>query len=180
MTDNESRGQRLVLLARGVAHDPRGAWFEPVHVADLLRAAGAGGMHLVEVGAGALAQLDPGVAAGQLLGPGMPAPLPPIRRSTFDELVALPPLLRAPRQATTPAVTLRRSALLSVSVPKQTIRIGSIVLASVAKGDGWWEAEVVAIVTTDMLRLRWASFPGLEPFEKSVASVVSAPGGCRR
>ena len=175
MADNGSRGQRLVLLARGVAHDPRGAWFEPVHVADLLRAAGAGGMHLVEVGAGALAQLDSGVAAGQLLGPGMPAPLPPIRRSTFDALVALPPLLRAPSQVTTQAATLRRSAPASVHVPRQTIRVGSIVLASIAKSDGWWEAEVVAIVTTDMLRLRWRSFPGLDQFDKPAGAITVAP-----
>ncbi len=172
MTDNGSRGQRLVLLARGIAHDPRGAWFEPVHVADLLRAAGAGGMHLVEVGAGALAQLDPGVAAGQLLGPGMPAPLPPMRRATFDALVALPPLLRAPREVATQAATLRRSAPALVHVPKQTIRVGSIVLASVAKSDGWWEAEVVAIAPGAVLRLRWREFPGLEQFEKPAGEVA--------
>jgi hypothetical protein len=175
MTDNGSRGQRLVLLARGVGHDPRGAWFEAVHVADLLRAAGAGGMHLVEVGVGALAQLDPAVAAGQMLGPGLPAPLPPIRRTTFDALVALPPLLRAPSQVATQAATLRRSALASVQVPKQTIRVGSIVLASVAECDGWWEAEVVTIAPGNVLRLRWRSFPGLDQFDKPAGAVTVAP-----
>jgi hypothetical protein len=132
-------------------------------------------MHLVEVGVEALAQLDSGVAAGQLLGPGMPAPLPPIRRATFDALIALPPLLRAPSQVATQAATLRRSAPASVNVPKQTIRVGSIVLASVAKSDGWWEAEVVAIAPGNMLRLRWREFPGLDLFEKPVEAVSVAP-----
>jgi hypothetical protein len=172
MGDVMIRGQRLVLLMEGTGDQSRAAWFELVHAADLAAAAGAGGLRLVEVGAAALRGLDPNLAAGQMIGPGKPSPLPLVRRSTYDALIALPPVLVPPKQMATEMATLRRSAPKSVRFPSRTIKVSSIVLASVAADDGWWEAEVVAIEPGNVLRLRWRDSPGLDLFSKPIGAIA--------
>lgn len=170
--------KRLVMLARGLAGEPRGAWFEPAHSDGLVRAALQAGAYLVELDANRLRQLDPSVAAGQLLSRGRPSPLPPIERKTFDALIALPPLVAVPKQLDgspgedSRAVRNRRSSKLRNA--KRTIKVGTIVLASVSPDDGWWEAEVVAL-TNDELLLRWRDFPDLALFTKSAAAISLGP-----
>lgn len=167
---------RMVLLSAGVGGDPRAAWFEPVHTADLVQAARSSGGHLVEVSASVLRGLDPELAAGQLMAPGRPSALPLVRRATFDALVALPPVLIAPRQiAPAGAGGPDRQAPLSIKTAKRTIKRGSIVLASIATDDGWWAAEVLAVEQHNMLRLRWRDFPGLDEFRKPVSQVAVEP-----
>ncbi len=148
MQDAMTRGQRLVLLAKGLEGEPRAAWFEAAHAGDLVLAAGQGGQRLVEVGAAALRALDADLPVGQMMAPGQPGALPVVRRATFDALIALPPVTAAPRQvagasaADTPAGLAPKQV---IRTGKRSIKVGTIVLASVAADDGWWEAEVIAI-----------------------------------
>lgn len=172
--------QRLVLLATSVRSEPRGAWFEPAHTADLVQAAGRGGMHLVEVEIGALCALDADLPAGQLLSPGRPSPLPPIRRATFDALIALPGIVVPPRQLDDDAGGGRGGQPPRKPVrltPRRRLRVGSVVLASMDVTEGWFEAEIIAIADSGALQLRWRDFPGLDEFIKSLASVAVAPAG---
>ena len=134
-------GSGLCCWHAGQVMKTRAAWFEPAHVIDLLQAARAGGFYMIEVGAAALCKMDPNVAAGQLMGAGLR--YRPYRwcgglRSTHCSLCRH--CSNHPRQLASGAATLRRSAPASVQLPKQIIRVGSIVLASVTKEDGWWEA----------------------------------------
>lgn len=179
-----SRAMRLVLLTTGAGGDPRAAWFEGVHAGDLVEAARHGGFHLVEVAETALRGLDPELAAGQLLGPGQPAPLPLVRRATFDALIGLPSTVASPRQLddldwpvqAAPTPRLRES----LRTGKRTVKPGSVVLASDTLDDGWWEAEVISIGPGDELVLRWRDFPGHDEFRKSVGAVAMPPvGGVR-
>ncbi len=172
--------QRLVLLATGVHSEPRGAWFEPGHTADLVQAAGQGGMHLVEVEAGALHSLDGDLPAGQLLGPGRPSALPPIRRATFDALIALPGIVVPPRQldsdpngARGPKPPRKHMRL----TPRRRLRVGSVVLASMDVAEGWFEAEIVAIADDGELRLRWRDFTNFAEFTKQVVCISVPPAG---
>lgn len=161
--------QRLVLLATDVRSEPRGAWFEPVHTADLVQAAGQDGLHLVEVEAKALHSLDADLPAGQLLAPGRPSPLPPVRRATFDALIALPGIVVPPRQlAGDPdggrgGQPQRKPVRLT---PRRRLKVGSVVLASMDVTEGWFEAEIIAIADDGELQLRWRDFPGHDEFSK--------------
>jgi len=179
MTKTTHRAQRLVLLGTGVADEPLGAWFEAVQAADLGLAAAQGGAHLVEVEAGWLQALDPLVAMGQLLGPGRPSTLPPMRRATYDALRALPGMVaHAPAPAGgAPAPGSARAARQVLQTSKRTLRIGSIVLASTDVTDGWFEAEIVAMRPGGELQLRWRDYPGFDPFTKPLAAVAVPPAG---
>ena len=179
MTDMTCNAPRLVLLATGAAGEPSGAWFEPIHQADLARAAARGGLHLVTVGAGWLRTLDPAVAMGQLLGPGRPAPLPPLRRATYDALSALPGMVvQAPARSDgcLPSNGPRGPAT-KLQTSKRTLRVGSIVLASTVVEEGWFEAVIVAIQPGSELQLRWRDYPNLDPFTRPLAAVAVPPAG---
>ena len=173
--------QRLVLLATGVGSEPRGAWFEPAHTADLVQAAAQGGLHLVEVEARALRSLDHTVAAGHLMAPGQPSALPPMRPATFNTLVALPGIVAPPRQLEEQDLSNgKRNHRGSgggtlLSIPRRRLKVGSIVLASVDVTEGWFEAEIVAISAEGLLRLRWRDYHTSEDFTKPLACVASCP-----
>lgn len=175
-------GSRLVLLAVGVTGSPRGAWFEPAHAAELVNVARGGGLHLVQADARELMELDPDLPAGHLVGPGQTTPLPPLSHGTFDRLTALPGVVAEPRPEMLSAAisSPAPAAPTRLHVPRQTVRVGSTVLASVDAEDGWWEAVVVAITPEEMLRLRWRDFPGLDLFSRPLAQVAMAPMGAPR
>ena len=180
MTSTRS-SQRLVLLATGVGSEPRGAWFEPAHAADLVQAARQGGLHLIEVEAHALRSLDHTVAAGHLMAPGQPSALPPMRPATFNALVALPGIVAAPRQLEEPQPRgagrngRARSGGTLLSIPRRRLKVGSIVLASMDVSDGWYEAVILAIAADGTLRLHWRGYPDSEEFTKPVACVAAVP-----
>ena len=175
--------QRLVLLATGVGSEPRGAWFEPAHTADLVQAAGQGGLHLVEVEANALRALDYTVAAGHLMAPGQPSALPLMRAATFSVLVALPGIIAPPRQldesGQPPAKRTGRGGGNNklLHIPRRRLKVGSVVLASEDVDGGWFEAVVLAITVDGTLRLQWRDFQGEAEFEKTVTCVTGAPTG---
>ena len=179
MTNMTCNAPRLVLIATGPADEPLGAWFEALHQADLVRAAARGRLHLVTVGAGWLRALDPAVAMGQLLGPGRPAPLPPLRRATYDALSALPGLVvqvPAPGDGRLPPGGTRGPAT-KLQTSKRTLRVGSIVLASTDVEEGWFEAVIVSIQPGSELQLRWRDYPDLDPFTRPLAAVAVPPAG---
>ena len=173
--------QRLVLLATGVGSEPRGAWFEPAHAADLVQAAGQGGLHLVEVEANALRALDHTVAAGHLMAPGQPSALPLMRAATFSVLVALPGIVAPPRQLAESEPRARgrnerrQGNSKMLSIPRRRLKVGSIVLASMNVSDGWYEAVILAIAADGTLRLHWRGYPDSEEFTKPVACVAAVP-----
>ena len=180
MTSTRS-SQRLVLLATGMGSEPRGAWFEPAHAADLVQAAQQGGLHLVEVDMNALRALDVTIAAGHLMSPGQPSALPPMRPATFNALVALPGIVAPPRQLDeTLSQTRGRSGRGRgngnlLYIPRRRLKVGSIVLASVDVSEGWFEAEIIAIEPGGMLRLRWRDFHDGGEFIKAAVCVAGAP-----
>ena len=169
----------MVLLATGVGSEPRGAWFEPAHAADLVQAAAQGGLRLVEVEAHALQSLDPTVAAGYLMAPGQPSALPPMRPATFNVLVALPGIVAPPRQLEETVASTRkrnqhnRGSGTVLSIPQRRLKLGSNVLASFDVSEGWFEAEIIALARDGLLCLRWRDYPDAEQFSRSLECVAA-------
>jgi len=159
---------RLVLLYHG-AKEGRGAWFNASHRASLKKAATEPNYALVEVEQPILDQLDPNMPEGKMTADGRPDELPVMLRSSFERLLQL---VEA-RQAAKPAGSEGKPPL---PAPWSDIRVGSIVLASESKEDGWHECVVSAIEGNgEVLLLRWRDYPDFDYFKKPITRVGLLP-----
>ncbi len=64
--------------------------------------------------------------------------------------------------------------------PWSAVVVGSVVLASDAKDEGWWEAVVLALEGGNMLRLRWRDYPEYDQFNRLITRVGLLPPGGQR
>lgn len=53
-----------------------------------------------------------------------------------------------------------------IDLPKDwgAIKVGSVVLASESRDDGWWEAKVTEVKPNNVFILAWVDYPNYEPF----------------
>lgn len=168
--------RRLVLLYHGT-NEARGGWFDLAHRAAVSKAASEAGHTLIEVEQPKLDQIDPDMPAGRLAADGKVDELPVMLRATFDRLLKL----AVPTQPATAAGPAGKSSGTGMPSPWSELRVGSIVLASDSKEDGWFECVVMAVESSGLtLRLRWQDFPGYPYFTKPVTRVgLPPPSGLR-
>lgn len=157
MTD---ASKRLVLLHHA-GKEGRAAWFDVSHRAALTKVASEPGFALIEVDQAVLDEADPNMAEGRLAADGKPEKLPVVLRPGFERLLGLAAGQKAPG---TP-----RS-------PWDDIVVGSVVLASDSKEDGWHECVVAGIEANGQtLHLRWRDYPDFPPFTKPVNRIGLLP-----
>lgn len=163
--------KRLVLLYHG-AKEGRAAWFDLAHRAALTKAAAEPDYALVEAEQALLDELDPNMAQGHLTNEGKPDKLPVMLRTNFERLLGLAERAKPPGAGE--AAT--KGGALAAASPWTDIVVGSIVLASDSKEDGWFEC-VVAGVEGDgqTLHLRWRDFPEYPHFTKPISRVGLLP-----
>jgi hypothetical protein len=52
------------------------------------------------------------------------------------------------------------------------IKVGSVVLASEGREDGWYEADVLEVLPNDRYKLRWHDSPDLPTFERTLTEIA--------
>ena len=165
--------QRLVVIEADAAGLTHGAWFD-LAAREAVAAALAGtNAILIDVDQPKLDQVDPGFPAGKLAATGRPS-LPVIKRTVYDRLATLavpPPAVQSPPDAPEAGKAAAYAGVI----------VGSVVLASETKGEGWWEAVVVRLEQNGgTLRLKWKEFPEMEEFTKPLNRVAIPPAGGQR
>lgn len=164
--DNMTEVAKRLVLMNHAGSEGRAAWFSAIHRPALSRAAGEPGFSLIEVEKALLDEVDPNMAEGRLTG-GRPDTLPVMLRAGFDRLLALAEQMAA---AGTPGAVSKPSS------PWDAIVVGSVILASESKDDGWHECVVLAVnVSKQSLTLRWRDYPDYEPFSKPISRVGLLP-----
>lgn len=168
-----------LILGRDDSNRPHAAWFMSDQLGQAESAANAMGMFFVTVGENQhLAAIATKLPKGKLFDSGK-AFVPFIGGATFDKLLPFappaaaehkeprpkaptPPKVAAPADdpATPPAPTP------GIDLPKDwtAIRVGSVVLASESREEGWFEAKVVEAKPNDVFILQWSDYPDYEPF----------------
>lgn len=164
--------KRLVVFDADTNGSTRGASFDPAARDALAQALEGTTAQMVELDQVKLDQIDPDFPQGKLAATGKPS-LPAIKRATFDRLTAVAtPVPPPPPPPAAPAQPVD---------PWAAIKVGTVVLASEAKDDGWWEAVVVKLEHNGgTLRLKWRDFPDLAEFTKPLSRVgLPPPAGAR-
>lgn len=158
--------KRLVVIDADSNGPARGASFDPAAKEAVSKALEGTTARIFEVDQPKLNQVDPDFPEGKLAATGKPT-LTPIKRATFDRLVALATPVPVPPPPVVPAAPVD---------PWAAIKVGSVVLASDARDDGWWEAVVVKLEQNGAtLRLKWRDFPDLGEFTKPLTRVGLPP-----
>ncbi len=163
---------RLVLLHLA-NRQPRGAWFDATHRDGLLKAAAEPNHAYVELDVARLKEIAPTLGTVKISAAGRPDPLPVMLAGAFEKLLALAtvgPLAKAQPPAAMPG-----TGKINVPVPWSDIVVGSVVLASDAQEDGWFECTVLEIAAPGLLRIRWRDYPDYEPFHRPVERVGLMP-----
>lgn len=176
--------KRLVLLDTRTK-EGRGAWFDLAHRAALAKVAAEPGHVLLEMETAKLDQIAADFPTGKVNPHGKPDMLPVVPQAVVDRLVALAALSKTEGTATAaapakvgapPMPAPARAAEPAVPAPWSQVAAGSVVLASDAQDDGWWECIVEAVEGEGgTLVLRWRDFPGLATFRKPLARVGMLP-----
>lgn len=158
--------KRLVLLYHG-AKEGRGAWFDPINRPAVTQAAETPHHALIEITQVQLDQVDPNLSAGVLGPDGKPAPLPVMLRASFERLLAM--------------AEPGKPGAKPVPRPWSELVVGSVVLASDKREEGWWECVVTGIgPDRTTVRLKWRDYPDLGEFTKPVSRVGLMPHSGRR
>jgi hypothetical protein len=160
------------------AKRPHGAWFVKQEIERATSAAELMSMQLIEVGKDTkVAAVAAKLPRGKLFGSGK-AFVPFLAASTFEELLAFQPLAKSPpmlklvasveedRRANDPELPPVRDEKEELPKSWSAIKVGSTVLASETREDGWWEAIVTEVKATDLFVLKWADWPDLPPFAR--------------
>lgn len=160
--------KRLVVIDADSNGPARGASFDLAPKEAISKAMEGTTAKIIEVDQPKLDQIDPDFPQGKLPSAGKPA-LMPIKRATYERLLALATPVPVPPPPVVPAAP---------ADPWAAIRVGSVVLASDARNDGWWEAVVVRVEQNGAtLRLKWRDFPDLGEFTKPLNRVGLPPAG---
>ncbi len=168
---------------RGKAH---GAWFPRENAEAGIAAAGVMGMFSLPVEDDAVRSLAGQLPQGKIF-PSGKAFVPFVKASLYDALMAHLPeeereRARQPAQASGGKEASRTEAASSgvgvATVPRDRpedwskIKVGSLVLASDGAGDGWYEADVVEVLSEDKFKLRWFEWPDLPDFVRPVTDIA--------
>lgn len=160
--------KRLVVIDADSNGPARGASFDPAARDAIAKALEGSTAQMIEVEQPKLDQVDPDFPQGKLAATGKPT-LTPIKRATYDRLTALATPVPVPPPPVVPAASVD---------PWAAIKVGSVVLASDTKDDGWWEAVVVKLEQNGAtLRLKWRDFPDFAEFTKPLTKVGIPPAG---
>lgn len=173
---------------RGKAH---AAWFAEDHAAAGAAAAEAMGMFALPVEDDAVRALAGQVPQGKIFASGK-AFVPFVKASLFDALVMHLPEDQRDR-ARQPVRVSGKAAGNSYAVasgavdgggsaPAGTphdlpddwskIKVGSVVLASEGREDGWYEADVLEALPGNRFKLRWHDWPDLPKFERTLTEIA--------
>lgn len=163
------------ILGRDDTNKPHAAWFTAEQVEPAKNAAALMGMHIVMVGDDpAFTNVIAGLPRGKLFASGK-AFCPFVAAATFEKLLPLAPSAGEPKKLrvvanaaagedmSKPPATPVKGA---IDLPKDwtAIKVGSVVLASESKEEGWFEAKVTEAKPNDVFLLRWVDYPDYEPF----------------
>jgi hypothetical protein len=168
-----------LILGRDDSNRPHAAWFMPEQLEQAESAANAMGMFFVNVGENQdLAAIATKLPKGKLFDSGK-AFVPFIGGATFDKLLPFAPPAAAehkepkPKAPKPPKVAAAADDPATPPAPRpgidlpkdwSAIKVGSVVLASETKDEGWFEAKVVEAKPNDVFILRWSDYPDYEPF----------------
>lgn len=189
---NEVAPAALVLFGlddRGKAH---AAWFAEDHAEAGTVAAEAMSMFALPVEDDAMRALAGQVPQGKIFTSGK-AFVPFVKASLFDALVAHLPEdqreeARQPVRASggkaagnsyavaSGAADVRGAGAATVQhdFPSDwsKIKVGSVVLASEGREDGWYEADVLEVLPNDRYALRWHDWTDLPKFERALTQIA--------
>ena len=164
---------RLVAIEADSTGAARGAWFDTAERQNLAKSIADTPITLFELDKVKLDQVDADLPAGKLPLGGGRLTLPIIKRATYDKLA----ILAAPPPATGPLPTGEAGR----ADPSGTVKVGTVVLASDSKDDGWWEAVVVRVEQNGAtLRLKWKDYADLGEFTKPLTRVAIPPANGAR
>lgn len=168
-----------LILGRDNNHRPHAAWFMPDQLEQAESAASAMGMFFVNVGENQdLAAIATKLPKGKLFDSGK-AFVPFIGGATFDKLLPFAPPAAGeqkepkpsapkPPKVAAPADDPAKPPVSTpgIDLPKDwsAIKVGSVVLASESREEGWFEAKVLEAKPNDVFILQWSDYPDYEPF----------------
>lgn len=168
-----------LILGRDNNDRPHAAWFVAEQLEAAQGAAQLMDLHFVSVGDNHdLAAIATKLPKGKLFASGK-AFVPFIGGATFDKLLPYAPSAAAEHKEPKPKTNKVKAAAPAqddptkppaapkgVDQPKdwQSIKLGSVVLASESREDGWFEAIVIEEVSEDVFGLKWADYPDYDPF----------------
>jgi hypothetical protein len=164
------------ILGRDDTNKPHAAWFSADQVEGAKNAAAMMGMHLVIVGGDpTFTDMIAGLPRGKLFASGK-AFCPFVAAATFEKLLPYAPAAGEPKKLRVVASAATGGEDMSkppaapakgaIDLPKDwsAIKVGSVVLASESRDDGWWEAKVTEAKPNDVFILKWVDYPDYEPF----------------
>lgn len=167
-----------LILGRDNNDRPHAAWFMPGQLEQAESAATSMGMFFVAVGENQdLAAIATKLPKGKLFDSGK-AFVPFVGGGAFDQLLPFAPPAAAEHKEPKPRVPKVKAAAPAedpatppaptpgIDLPKDwsAIKVGSVVLASETREDGWWEAKVTEAKPNNVFILAWVDWPDLEPF----------------
>jgi hypothetical protein len=167
-----------LILGRDDGDRPHAAWFQHGQLQQAETAAATMGMHFVAVGENAeLAGIATKLPQGKIFD-SCKAFVPFVGGATFDKLLPHAPPAAAEHKEPKPKTPKVKVAApeddpskpptptAGIDLPKDwsAIKVGSVVLASESRDDGWWEAKVTEAKPNDVFILRWIDYPDYEPF----------------
>ena len=164
---------RLVAIEADPTGSARGAWFDIAERQTLAKSIADTPITLFELDQVKLDQVDADFPAGKLPLGGGRLTLPIIKRATYDKLA----ILAAPPPVTGPLTVVEGG----IGDMHTVVKVGTVVLASDNKDDGWWEAVVVRVEQNGAtLRLKWRDFTDLGEFSKPLTRVAIPPANGAR
>lgn len=177
----------LIILGRDHTNKAHAAWFDATEADAATSAATLMAMMVLPITAdiGALAARLP---HGRIFGGTGKAFVPFVKQATYDELIAHVPMAQQVRPlrlvraeagggekssepSPAPASADKEPAM-SLPADWNTIVPGSVVLATVGRDDGWWEAVVQDRKPGNMWTLRWRDFPTEPAFTRQSSSLA--------
>jgi hypothetical protein len=149
------------------------SWFSAADAEAARRAAAAMGLAAVQVSRGGLEALAATLPGGKLFDSGR-AFVPFVKGATYQRLLALTPkgtrptglrlVASGPEPKNAPPAKPGTSEGGELPDSWATIKVGSLVLATENRVEGWFDAIVTEANPSDMFTLKWRDFPDLEPF----------------
>lgn len=165
-----------LILGRDNNNRPHAAWFVQGQLVQAESAAQLMDFHFVAVGDNQeLAAIATKLPKGKLFESGK-AFVPFVGGAVFDTLLPHAPPTAAeykePKPKPAKQVVAEDDPTKPPVAPKgidhpkdwQSIKVGSTVLASETREDGWFEAIVLEVVSDDVFGLKWVDYPDYEPF----------------
>jgi hypothetical protein len=169
----ESDEPAIIVFGLDGTRRAHASWFDQSEIALATAAAAEMGMAAVQVASDELRALAGQLPHGRLFASGR-AFVPYTRAAVYDRLASL-----APRAERAPALKVVASGPEPLSAAQGArgstdahelpqdwahIKVGSLVLATEDKAEGYFESVVVEAGPSDMFTLRWRDYPELDTF----------------